>query len=256
MNYKPQIYDEVTSASLGGDVEWYCAKARQEGGPVLELGAGTGRITIPIAEAGIPIHALDADTGMLERMRTKLEDQPARIRELVTAVPGDMRDFHLPTRFAVVIAPFRAFLHNLDESQQRACLDCVRRHLVPGGLFAFNIFHPSLEYMSYHAGPLEGTWRWVATFDRPDGGFVMRSESNRYDTVRQIVHSNHRYDEYGPDGTLIGSWMQRLKLAYLFPRNVRALLLEAGFNDIRIDGDFHGRELLNDKNELVIQARA
>ncbi|MBK8812182.1 MAG: class I SAM-dependent methyltransferase [Acidobacteria bacterium] len=255
MNYRPKIYDEVTSASLGGDVEWYCAKALQTGGPVLELGAGTGRVTIPIAEAGIPIHALDADAGMLDGLRTRLEDRPARIRELVTVVPGNMRDFDLGAQFALVIAPFRAFLHNLDESQQRACLDCVRRHLVPGGLFAFNIFHPSLEYMSYHAGPLQGVWRWVATFDRPDGGFVMRSESNRYDTLNQIVHSNHRYDEYGPDGTLIGSWMQRLKLAYLYPRDVRALLSAAGFKDIRIDGDFNGSDLLKDTDELVIQAR-
>ncbi|MBW8713162.1 MAG: class I SAM-dependent methyltransferase [Acidobacteria bacterium] len=72
-----------------------------------------------------------------------------------------MRTFQLAERFALIIAPFRAFLHNVTESDQLACLRRVHEHLRPGGRFAFNVFHPSLEFMSQHAGALAGVWRCV-----------------------------------------------------------------------------------------------
>ena len=82
--YKPELYDIVTSASFRGDAEWYRDKARQCGGPVLELGAGTGRITLGIAQDGVPVHALDADPAMLETLRQKLAQQPPELRSNLT----------------------------------------------------------------------------------------------------------------------------------------------------------------------------
>jgi hypothetical protein len=172
----------------------------------------------------------------------------------VTAVRGDMRTFELAERFVLVIAPFRTFLHNVTEQDRVACLDRVRRHLRPGGHFAFNVFHPSLEYMAQHAGPLAGVWRWANTYELPAGGYVVRSEANRYDSVRQIVHSQHRYDEYAADGTLIQTSLHRLDLAYLYPSDLRRLLTQAGFQEVTISGGFTGREFSRDADELVIDA--
>ena len=70
--YKPELYDIVTPTSFRGDAEWYRDKARECGGPVLELGAGTGRITLRIAQAGVSVHAFDADPAMLDALRQKL----------------------------------------------------------------------------------------------------------------------------------------------------------------------------------------
>ena len=224
MTYQPDLYDAVTPTSLQGDVEWYCRKAQESGGPVLELGAGTGRVTLAIAEAGVPIHALDASEAMVEALRVKLATRPPQVRERVTPVVGDMRAFELPDRFGLIISPFRAFLHNLTEADRVACLDRVRQHLRPEGRFAFNVFHPSLEYMAQHSGPLAGVWRWAGTYSLPSGGFVVRSEANRYDTVRQVVLSHHRYDEYGTDGALTRASLHRLELAYLYPVDIRRLL--------------------------------
>src|SRR6187551_1094930 len=145
--YHPDLYDIVTPASFRGDTEWYVAKALDAGGPILELGAGTGRITLQIAQAGCRIHALDADRAMLDRLQQKLTSLPPDVRERVSITAGDMRSFVLAERFALVIAPFRAFVHNLTEQDQLACLVRVREHLRPGGHFAFNVYHPSLEYM-------------------------------------------------------------------------------------------------------------
>jgi SAM-dependent methyltransferase len=252
--YKPELYDIVTPPSFRGDAEWYRRKARECGGPVLELGAGTGRITLGIAQDGVPVYALDADAAMLDRLRQKLANESPEVRERVMVMEGDMRVFTLPERFALVIAPFRAFLHNLTEDDQLACLDRVRQHLRPGGCFAFNAFHPSLEYMAHHAGALAGIWRWAGTFPRADGGCIVRSDANRYDTVRQLVDSQHRYEEYGPDGTLTRTSLHRLQLAYLYPPDLRRLLKQAGFRSVQIAGGFDGRPFGKDTDELVIEA--
>jgi SAM-dependent methyltransferase len=253
--YKPELYDIVTPSSFRGDAEWYRGKARECGGPVLELGAGTGRITLAIAQDGAPVHALDADPAMLDQLRQKLANQRPEVRERVVVVVSDMRMFTLAERFALIIAPFRGFLHNLTEHDQLACLDRVREHLRPGGCFAFNLFHPSLEIMAQHTGALAGIWRWAGTFPRADGGCIVRSEANQYDTVRQLVHSHHRYEEYGPDGTLTRTSLHRLQLAYLYPPDLRRLLKEAGFQSVRIAGGFDGRPFEKDTDELVIEAR-
>lgn len=252
--YKPELYDIVTPASFRGDTEWYRGKARQYGGPVLELGAGTGRITLAIAQDGILVHALDSDPAMLATLQQKLAHQPPDVRQRVVAVVGDMRIFTMEERFALIIAPFRAFLHNLTEHDQLACLDRVREHLRPAGRFAFNVFHPSLEYMAQHTGALARVWRRVGTFARADGGCIVRSESNQYDTVRQLVDSHHRYEEYGPDGTLTRTSLHRLQLAYLYPSDLRRLLKEVGFHSVQITGGFDDRQFENDMDELVIEA--
>ncbi|HYU78279.1 MAG TPA: class I SAM-dependent methyltransferase [Vicinamibacterales bacterium] len=254
MTYRPELYDAVTPPTLQGDVEWYCRKALGSGGPVLELGAGTGRVTLAIAEAGVRIHALDASEAMLDALRTKLATRSHDVRARVTLVAADMRTFALPERFALVIAPFRAFLHNITDEDRIACLERVRQHLRPDGRFAFNVFHPSLEYMAQHAGPLAGVWRWAGTYSLPAGGFVLRSEANRYDTVRQIVQSQHRYDEYAADGVLTRTSLHRLELAYLYPADIRRLLTQAGFKQIAIGGGFSARDFSRDDDELVVEA--
>jgi SAM-dependent methyltransferase len=252
--YQPDLYDLVTPASFRGDAEWYRRKARECGGPVLELGAGTGRITLGIAQDGVPVHALDADPSMLDKLRQKLAGQPQDVRQRVDVTVGDMRAFALAERFALIIVPFRAFLHNLTERDQRACLDRVREHLRPGGCFAFNVFHPSLEFMAQHTGALAGVWRWVNTFPNAGGGFVVRSEANRYDTVRQLIYSQHRYEEYAADGTLRQTSLHQLQLAYLYKADLQRLLQEAGFQAVHMAGGFDGRPFERDTDELVIEA--
>ena len=92
------------------------------------------------------------------------------------------------------------------------------------------------------------------TYPLPSGGWAVQSEANRYDTVAQVVHSLHRYDVFGPDGTLERTSMLRLELGYLYPSDIRRLLTAAGFRDITIKGGFDGREFTQDDQELVVEA--
>src|SRR5262249_14857964 len=153
--------------------------------------------------------------------------------------------FRLDQKFDLVIAPFRVFLHNLTTEDQKACLRSAHEHLRPGGRFAFNIFHPSLQYMSNHAGALAGAWRWVAEYKLDDGSLLIRSEANYFDTVRQRVRSLHRYELYGADGDLKRTFLNRLELAYLYPADIRRLLEDSGFGKIEIAGGFDGRPFKN-----------
>jgi SAM-dependent methyltransferase len=252
--YEGDLYDIVTPSSFRGDVEWYRRQARECGSPVLELGAGTGRITLALARDGIAVHALDIEPDMLRRLRRKLDDESPEVRARVTIVEDDMGSFELAERFALVIAPFRALLHNLTDADHLACFRRVREHLRPGGRLAFNVFHPSLEFMAQHTGSLAGVWRLTGTFDRRDGSSVTRSEANRYDTIQRRIHGVHRYDEYGANGELKRTSLLRLELSYLYPSDIRRLLDEAGFRSIQISGGFDGRPLANDTDELVVVA--
>ena len=252
--YEPEFYDLLTKESLNGDAEWYRRKAKECGGPVLELGCGTGRIAIPMAQDGAVVYALDADAEMLAALQRKAATLPEEVQKRIVTVIGDMRSFVLEERFALIISPFRAFLHNLTTEDQLACLHKVHQHLRPGGRVAFNVFHPSLEFMAQCAGALAGVWRCTGNFSLNDGGLALRSESNRYDTVRQRVVSLQRYELYGADGNLKRTFLQRLELAYLYPADLRRLLTESGFDQIEIAGGFDGRPLMNDQDELVIEA--
>lgn len=96
-NYDADVYDAMHPGSLSGDVEWYRRKAVESGGPVLELGAGTGRVSIPIAEAGVNVTAVDLDPGMLGKLTQKVAalppDAPRRIVvvELSYLYPSDIK---------------------------------------------------------------------------------------------------------------------------------------------------------------------
>ena len=241
--------------AVSGDVDWYCRKAVESGGPVLELGAGTGRVTIPIAKAGLHVTALEIDAGMLARLRQKVGGLPDEARRRIVVRQGDMRSFALDERFALVIIPFRAFLHNVTREDQLAVLRCAHAHLRQGGELALNVFHPSLEFMAQHAGAYEGVWRWRGTRKRPDGGFVVYSHASRYDTVHQRVESMLRTEEFGADGSLQHTNMMHLELAYLYASDIAALLAESGFEPPRISGAFSGRPLELDGDELVVEAR-
>jgi 2-polyprenyl-3-methyl-5-hydroxy-6-metoxy-1,4-benzoquinol methylase len=254
--YDPQFYDTFNAGAFRGDIDWYRRKARECGGRVLELGGGTGRITLPVARDGVSIWALDLDDAMIDELMRKTSLEPADVRQRITIVKGDMRSFRIDVAFALVMIPFRAFLHNVTADDQLACLRCARAHLSGGGRIAFNVFHPSLEYMAQHVAALAGVWRWRESRELPDGTLLMRSEANRYDTVRQRVHSQHRYEVYDIDGTLTRTVVHSLELAYLYPGDVRSLLEKSGFTDVVIKGGFGDEPFASDTDELVIEATA
>jgi SAM-dependent methyltransferase len=254
--YDPELYDLFNPHERDdNDVGFYRDLAVESGGPVLELGAGTGRTLIPVARAGIEIHGLDTSPRMLEALRQRLETEPDEVRARVHVDEGDMRDFELDGRFAVVQIPFRGFLHNLTRRDQTRCLERCRQHLQPSGVLAFSVFHPSIEIMGESAGAFSGVWRWRGERASSDGGRVVMSECTSYDTPNQRLSARLRYEKFDSRGRLAFAHLHCLELAYLYPGDIRGLLDGAGFVDVDIQGGFDGAPFTDDRQELIVRAR-
>jgi len=210
-----------------GDVAFYRELARAAGGPVLELGCGTGRTLLPIAQAGMDCVGVDSSPAMLAVFREK--SLPANL-ELVEA---RMERLELPhRRFRLVTSPFRAFCHLLDVETQLAALAAVRRHLQPGGTFALDVFDPKLARTAL----LEEPEHLAVTFHAA-GREVQRWDRIERDPSRQVMTIYFRFESAASE--LCGAGEVQMRWFYRF--ELEHLLARAGFTEIQFFGGFDRR---------------
>jgi SAM-dependent methyltransferase len=156
-----RLYDPW-SRSVVEDVAFYVEEARRSGGPVLELGIGTGRIAVPTAAAGIGVIGVDASAGMLEVARANAR----RERVVLDLRQGDVRAPPVEGTLPLVTMPFRSFMHIQSDAERRSVLRAVWRLLEPDGRFVFDVFCPAAEDIAEtHARWLE---REPGIFERAD----------------------------------------------------------------------------------------
>jgi SAM-dependent methyltransferase len=240
-HYDP-IYTGLRAAS--GDVDWYRRLAREAAGPVLELGAGTGRVLLAMAAEGMPCVGLDDSRAMLDELRRK--PLPSNV-ELVL---GDMRSFALPRRFALIAAPFRVFQHLDAVEEQLACLACVRRHLAPGGRLAFDVFAPDPAAIALDVHPETEDARY-----RDGGQEIVRYVTVRVERARQRIHLAIRHEKRR--GTVrLGEDRSELRMRYFHRYELEHLLARAGFARVEILGGFRGEPLADDSRDFVVVAGA
>ena len=143
------LYDQIAafydpwSRSVTEDVGFYVEQALASGGPVVELAVGTGRIAVPIAEAGILVIGVDSSPEMLAVARAAGES--AGVSERIDLRIGDLREPPVPERVPLVICPFRSLLHMETEDEKLRALRAARGLLEPDGRFVFDVFSPSRE---------------------------------------------------------------------------------------------------------------
>jgi SAM-dependent methyltransferase len=135
-----RLYDPW-SRSVVEDVSFYVEEALRWGGPVLELGVGTGRIAVPIASAGIQVVGVDLSAGMLEVAR----ERAALAAVSVDLRHGDMRDPPVEGLFPLVVIPFRSLLHMETDADRRTALRAVADRMEPDGRFVFDVFAPAAD---------------------------------------------------------------------------------------------------------------
>jgi ubiquinone/menaquinone biosynthesis C-methylase UbiE len=141
------LYDLVPAYAGRGDVAFYVDEARHAGGRVLELGCGTGRITLAMARAGIDVVGVDASSEMLARCREKLAAESPDVQARVSLHHADVRKLPELGDVALAIAPFRILQHLVSIDDQLACLASTRRQLAAGGRLALDVFLPSFASM-------------------------------------------------------------------------------------------------------------
>ena len=143
------LYDEIASfydpwsRSVIEDVGFYVDHALASGGPVVELAVGTGRIAVPIAQAGISVIGVDTSPEMLAVAREAAA--AAEASDLLDLRVGDLREPPVPERVPLVICPFRSLLHMETEAEKLRALRAAMLLLEPHGRFVFDVFAPSRE---------------------------------------------------------------------------------------------------------------
>lgn len=198
-----RLYDPW-SRSVTEDVSFYVEEARRSGGPVVELGVGTGRIAVPVAAAGIRVIGVDSSRGMLEVCGERA--LLAGVAELVELRRGDLLEPPVAERVPLVTCPFRAYLHLRSDDERSRALTAARRLLLPGGRLVFDVFAPGADDVAQTHD------RWI---EREPGIY----ERAVWDTEARTLVLSVRGD----------SGQATMSLAWVSPEEWRRLLVEAGF---------------------------
>ena len=235
------------------DLAFYVGEAKAARPPVLELACGTGRVTLPIAMAGVPIVGLDSSTRMLARAREKA----ARLPEIpVRWEQADMRSFSLEKCFGLVIIPARSFLHLLTPDDQVEALSNILDHLLPGGRLIMNHFVPHLQMIAQHSTTTREMLKFSHELTDPaNGSRVMVWESRRYEPHRQRIDQQYRYEHLDGEGKVIATRYRSFSLCYIWPREMEHLLVRCGFEIEALYGWFDRSPFNADSQEQIWVAR-
>jgi len=232
----PSAYDGIAelydpwSRSVTEDIPFYVAEARKAGGPVVELGVGTGRIAIPTAVAGVPVIGVDSSAGMLAVCRRQAE--AAGVIDLLDLREGDIADPPVKERGTLVTCPFRSYLHLADATARLGALRAARELLAPGGRLIFDVFSPRRDDIEETHG------RWLERepdiFERAD-----------WDSEARTLTLSLR----GPGG---GSTMQ---LTWISAGEWKQALRDAGFELDRVYGWFDYRPYRSGEDMIFVARR-
>jgi SAM-dependent methyltransferase len=233
-----EIYDVMHAEIPGGDdVAFFRGLAEETGGPVLELGCGTGRVAVPLAAAGFEVVGLDRSPAMLARAQARLDRLTPEVRGRLRFVEGDFTTTIAGSGFGLVFAAFRVFMAAPDASAQLLALETIRRQLRPDGLLAIDLFDPRLDLLApaESSEPVDH-----GTFLNPDTGRPVRVTilGRRNDRVAQRFQQPWLFEELDSLGHSSRSEVEILTLRWTYRHEMRHLLVRAGFEPIAEYSDY------------------
>jgi SAM-dependent methyltransferase len=226
------------------DVPFWLALARREGGPIVEWGAGTGRIAIPLTGAGFEVTAVELSEKMVEKGREKGAE--------VEWVHGDMRSVELGRRFKLAVCAFNSFLCLSSVDDALAFLRNAREHLEPGGLLGIEVSAFSPEELAEEPGGPE--LRHDFTRELPDG-WLDRFSVSRYDAASQLLRMRLFYELYGASGELEDRQAHDLTIRVVGRAELELMLRLAGFEVEAVYGGFEGEPFAAESDHLIVLAR-
>lgn len=216
---------------LGPTVDRLAALAGD--GRALELAIGTGRVAVPLAERGVPVVGIELSAPMVERLRTKVDE------DAIPVVLGDMSTATAPGEFSLVYLVFNTIANLLTQESQVACFRNAARHLAPGGRFVIELWIPELRKLP--PGVQATVWQ------SEPGSIGL----DTYDVLNQRVVSHHfRFDD-GRQAEL-----GRTAHRYIWPAELDLMAQLAGFELESRHADWSGSELTADSRSHVSVYRA
>jgi SAM-dependent methyltransferase len=227
---------------------------------VLELGCGTGRITIPMAEAGarsgFSVVGLDSEEKMLKQAREKARQISTTARERIILVRGDMRSWHGDHLFQLIVVPCSSITHLLELRDQLAVWRRAFQNLAPGGRFAIEAPMPNF---SAYADSFANPPRTVVEIDRDVTDEkhkvrLVRRKTTTYLPDEQRAEIRFLYEKYKRK-TCVESYIDDFESHVYFPRELRLLFLHAGFEIESVFGDYNRRALRANSSQMIMIGR-
>jgi SAM-dependent methyltransferase len=235
------------------DLPFYVDLAKQIGGPILEMGCGTGRVLLPIARMGIEIHGLDNAPTMLGILRERIQNEPEQVRSQIALHQGDMRQFRGQKKYALVTIPFRPMQHMYTLEDQVAALKTGAFHLDDDGILALDVFFPKFQLMDVGIGEEMLELEWPA---RSHPGRIVRRyfKKDAVDKIHQVFSATFIFRTYDNE-TLVSEETERIKLSYYAYPQLKALFRLAGLEAVEEYGSFSKTPLDNTAKEMIFLLR-
>lgn len=243
-----ELYD-ILCQGLDYGIDFYVGLAREAQGPVLDVACGTGRVLLPVLQARADADGLDLFPPMLDVARRKADALGlAPMLHL-----GDMADFQMPRRYALVMIAFNAFCHMLTTEDQLRCLGCIRRHLLPGGLLAFDGCFPGPGWIGapQDRRELEGEVK-----DPRTGQMLRCYDARHFDRVAQVQRSRNEIESVAADGTTRVIHRSEFLVRWTYKAEMELLLRAAGFERYEVSGGFDLRPLADETDLMIVRAWA
>jgi SAM-dependent methyltransferase len=219
-----EIYDLYVRT--GYDIPFFLSEAATVAGPVVELTAGTGRVSLPLIQAGVRLTCVDVSRAMLEVLRRKLRDRGLK----AGIVAADVSRLPLGAAFDLAIFPFQAFMEIVGERRQRAVLAAVFGCLKPGGRFVCTLHNPAVR-----RAQTDGVLREVGRFDVPDGMLVVSGIERGGEPV---VEREQFFEFFGVDGQLRARRRLAMRFEFVERERLERMAREAGFEVERLHGGY------------------
>ncbi len=249
-----EFYD-ILHAGLS-DVDCYIRYAERCGRPsevnVLELGCGTGRILIPLANAGFPVTGVDLSDDMLALCKMRLSFERDAVQSRTRIVKADVTQLALGEKFDLVIAPCNFLNHFLSPADAGAVLRRAKEHLKNTGTLVLDHSIPNIPWMVASSGITQ-----TFEFTHPlTGTTIIDRFTATYDFVRQLETNHIALEEYS-EGDLLRKDEAVVKLTYYFPREIRLMLEAAGFEIVHEQGSLEEDRPIDDQSgEMVFFCRS
>ncbi|MCA1740774.1 MAG: class I SAM-dependent methyltransferase [Actinobacteria bacterium] len=228
----------------GHDLPFWNALVEREGGPVVEWGAGTGRLAVPLAGAGFDVTAVEISQNMLEKGRKK--------SATVRWVQGDMRSAKLERRYELAVCTFNSFLCLLSMHDALSFLRNVREHLQPGGLLGIEVSAFAPEELCDAPGSPALRHDFTRELRQRT---LERFSVSRYDAASQLLQMRLFYEMYDPSGNLVNRRAHELTIRIIGRDELELMLRLAGFEVEAAYGGFEGEPFTTESDHLITLAR-
>lgn len=236
------VYDLYVTSDL--DVGFYAEEAGKVRGKVLELMCGTGRISIPLLEAGVDLTCVDASEGMLARLEERLRARKLEAR----VVQADVRYLDLrEEEFELALIPFHSFSELVSQRDQELALRAIYACLKKGGHLICPLHNPAIRARS-----ADGALRLNGSFPTADGGLLVVSGFETLNEDSGVVDRVQLYEFFDASNNLRAKRVLPMRFALITRSEFGELANTAGLVPIALYGNYHRGEYLEDSSPFMI----